>query len=118
MVHGTLSEFILDTLYIRRQEFESSHARAAHKLSNCKIIFLASPSDIVVGDDVRQLFVVPRVEEELGVDLFRRRRQHVQVVEEEALVAEAAQVAVANHFFVALLANVTATGEQNQVYNS
>ena len=45
--------------------------------------------------------VIPGVEEYLGADLLRWRGQHVEIVE-GALVAEAADVAVADHLLVAL----------------
>ena len=44
---------------------------------------------------------IPGVEEYLGADLLWRRGQHVEVVE-GALVAEAADVGVADHLLVAL----------------
>ena len=67
------------------------------------IILNIIPGHVVVSDELRNLPVLVGVEHELCVDLIRGGRQHVQVVE-GALVAEAAEVAVAHNFLVALLA--------------
>jgi len=67
---------------------------------------LGQEAHVVVRQHGRDLGALARVQEQLGVDLLRRRRQHVQVVE-GTLVSEAAQVAVANHFLITFLAVMT-----------